>query len=341
MNKLIYKILIPCLLLLVSACNQQEKVKTPFLYVIFTDSTYPDSELIALDKNGLITDRKQIEGQGIYQIAKNNRGDLYLPITFQNKIAIIDHTSDKILLNESERTPMFMKIQDELQLTLFNIGFDKNTLEVVEKGQRTIIDLDSTALVCTFDDQYIYVRGDASFNNSDAHFLYVIDRKEKKIINKVKLEEIGQTVAMDIIDGKLWIGSFVSEQTPKEHLLVIDPKTWKKTYIKLNNGVNEGGIFQTVKFFADEKFIYVVDAGNLVTVLDRKTWNISKIVSLSQDIKEAATYEGKAYILSQENNGTDAMIGVYSLPNWNLETTWSIRSPRETLPQNLLINPDH
>ncbi|WP_157128135.1 hypothetical protein [Brevibacillus parabrevis] len=146
---------------------------------------------------------------------------------------------------------------------------------------------------------------------------------------------------MDIIDGKLWIGSFVSEQTPKEHLLVIDPKTWKKTYIKLNNGVNEGGIFQTVKFFADEKFIYVVDAGNLVTVLDRKTWNISKIVSLSQDIKEAATYEGKAYILSQENNGTDAMIGVYSLPNWNLETTWSIRSPRETLPQNLLINPDH
>ncbi|MGO4119365.1 hypothetical protein ACEQ6C_40205, partial [Rhizobium ruizarguesonis] len=79
----------------------------------------------------------------------------------------------------------------------FNIGFDKNTLEVVEKGQRTIIDLDSTALVCTFDDQYIYVRGDASLNNSDAHFLYVIDRKEKRIINKVKLEEIGQTVAME------------------------------------------------------------------------------------------------------------------------------------------------
>lgn len=61
MNKLIYKILIPCLLLLVSACNQQEKVNPPFLYVIFTDSTYPDSELIALDKNGLITERKQIE----------------------------------------------------------------------------------------------------------------------------------------------------------------------------------------------------------------------------------------------------------------------------------------
>ncbi|SHK32557.1 hypothetical protein SAMN02745912_02991 [Paramaledivibacter caminithermalis DSM 15212] len=144
---------------------------------------------------------------------------------------------------------------------------------------------------------------------------------------------------MEIIQDKLYIGSSPIDSDYNQDLVTVNIDSWKIEYIKLNNSkkvIPAGPVLDIIKY---NNMLHLVHYGGLVTILDIESYKINKILMIPQHTISVKVDGEKAFILSQSGEkGQDALVGIYSFPEWKLENKWVVEKIRETKQQSIYLN---
>lgn len=167
--------------------------------------------------------------------------------------------------------------------------------------------------------------------------MYVISREDKKIKEKILLDDVLATFALEVIDQKVWIGSSYAE-TEGKHVVVYDPKTKSQTYVSLVDPNHPVPLRRTEAIFAVGNRIHVVDKHGFVTVLDRQSWEVVDQKQVQDEIHAITYDESRAYTLMQNlDERSEAIITTYYLNDWSVDRQWRVTGNGKTLPQNLIF----
>lgn len=336
----VFIILIALIFMIEWGLDYMDSKTTYFLGIMFTDSTMPDSEYVMLNNNGAIKDSINIKGTGIFQIVEDDEKNLLFPEQFNNKLFKMN--SERVVTtSEIKNYPLYMEVNNNTKVTLYNTGFNYGTLEIVKNNNTLQRKLDGLLNRCTFDDKHIYVRGEI-YDLDSGEFnrvLYVIDIDTLEIVKKIELENISLCNFMEIIQNKLYIGSSPIDSTYEQDLLVVNLSSWEVEYIKLNTDnkiILSGPALDIVLY---NNMLHIIHYGGDITILDINSHKINTIVTIPQETVSVIVDDDKAFVLSQVGEeGQDALVGVYNFPEWKLQNKWVVGKIRKMRPQTIYLN---
>jgi hypothetical protein len=310
--------------ILLTSCTVSSLPASNTFGAIYTNASIPDSSFVLFDETGKINHQFKIPAMGIFQIAKDQSGNLFFPVQYENKIYSLSLENNEIKEAKSQPFPIYMQQAGNFRLITFNSALQSGTVEWLEGKKTKSTTVPGFPRVATFDETYIYVF--ATIIEQKKPVLHWINRHSGKIDASLPIK-IDQANDMQIIDGCLYITSI----TNQKQIAILNRKTRKITYQILPESRPEY-IISTSQYL-----LISHQNSRKITKLDRKTNRVLEQIELPQPVFKLKRKANELYVLSQIPANGQGLVGVYNLSDWKMKRKYLLPTIRDTTIQDIVV----
>ncbi|MDQ0417453.1 hypothetical protein J2Z48_001626 [Croceifilum oryzae] len=281
--------------------------------VIFANCVSEESKFVSFDESGKKVSEIPFEVRCADKVQYDVSGGYTLPAGRDKKITRISKEG-KIAIEKVQATVSFIKETPELTVIGYNNDTQKNTLEFREAGkQPTFLEWKGILTDVQVDEKYIYIQSDNI--NPEGPFepiVLVVERKSKKAIKEIKLEEKYEAaLSTELLNGKLIIPSYKDQSVAS-----LDVNTWKVE--------NHSIPFTAPNIVAKHKDrLFVVNAQGELAELDQQMKVVKHKKISSYNIVSMRVFPDGLYLLRQDHNQkntkSSGSVEIYDLNSWELK----------------------
>ncbi|WP_028778339.1 hypothetical protein [Shimazuella kribbensis] len=309
---------------LLTSCNVLSSSSPPLFGVIYTNASAPDSSFVLFDSKGEITFQEDLPAMGIFQLAKDNKGNILLPVQYEDKVYSFSLASKQHTETKSLPFPIYLNQVDHFRITTYNSGLHSGTVQWNEQKKIMSTIVKGFPRIATFDQTYLYVF--ATIIDQKKALLYLIKRNTGKIEAEIPLQT-DQANDIQIIDEHV----IITSTTNQKQIALFDRKTKHVQYLTLPHARPE----YVIPF--SNTILITYQGSSIITQMDRKSKTIIGQIQLPQPVFKVKQKDNRLYVLSQIPANGQGLIGVYDIENWKLQKKYLLPSIRDTTVQDLII----
>jgi hypothetical protein len=309
---------------LIASCNVFSS--PPALFgVIYTNASTPDSSFVLFDSKGEITFQEDLPAMGIFQLAKDNKGNVLLPVQYEDKVYSFSLSSKQRKETKSLPYPIYMNQVDDFRITTYNSGLHSGTIRWNEHKKIMSTIVKGFPRIATFDQTYIYVF--ATIIDQKKPLIYLIQRNTGKIEAEIPLK-IDQANDMKIIDNHIMITSTMNQK----QIALLDRQSKQIQYITLPHARPE-----YIIPLSNNTVLITYQGSTIMTQMDRTSRKVLGQIQLPQPVFKVKYKNNNLYVLSQIPANGQGLIGLYDTKKWKLQKKYLLPTIRDTTVQDLII----